>query len=172
MGNKTVSKEKKGTRSGRIPTIICIVVTVIAAAGLVLGYVTGNILWAVTMLLPATVYQVIRTEGVSTRWASWVMLILLVATIVLVIFNVNYDLQQLFGQEEAYVAGHVVPLGDVKMVLPTVMAICAAILLVRTRGRFTRWLGIVIFVSSALIIYLIAPETIQYLLRLVSRQAI
>lgn len=153
-------------------TLICTIITVVAAIGVILGLVTGNVLWPIILLFPAVAYQAYRTEGKSTRWASWVLVVLLVATGVLMIFGVEYDLRQLLGEEEAYVAGHVVPLGDVKTVMPAVMAICALILLLRTRGRYTRWLGAVIFVGSLFIVYAMDAEAIGALLRIAIRRLI
>jgi len=136
------------------------------------GTVTGNVLWPLILLFPAVAYQAYRTEGESTRWASWVLVVLLIATLVLILWGVEYDLRQLLGQEEAYVAGHVVPLGDVKMVMPAVMGICALILLLRTRGRYTRWLAVVIFVASLFIVYSLDPEALGTLIEVALRRVI
>lgn len=153
-------------------TLICTIVTVIAAIGIIMGLVTGNVFWPVVLMFPAVAYQAYRTEGESTRWASWVLALLLVTTFALMIFGVEYDLRQLLGEEEAYVAGQVVPLGDVKTVMPAVMAICAVILLFRTRGRYTRWLAAVIFVTSLFIVYAMDPKTIGTLLRIAIQRVI
>ncbi len=153
-------------------TLICTAITIVAGLGILVGLVTGNVLWPLILLFPAVAYQAYRTEGESTRWASWMLVVLLVTTVVLILWGVEYDLRQLLGQEEAYVAGRVVPLGDVKMVMPAVMSICAVILLVRTRGRYTRWLAVVIFVASLFIVYSIDPEAIGTLIEVAVRSVI
>ena len=148
----------------RHATIICTVLTVIAAIGALLALITGNVLWAIVFLLPAAGYQAYRTEGESTRWASWVLLVLLVATVTVTAFRIDYDLVQLIGEEETRVAGHTVPLGDVKTVMPALVAVCALILLTRTRGRYTRWLAGVIFVSAVVIVFATSPESVGELI--------
>lgn len=93
------------------------------------------------------------------------MLILLLGSIALVVFNINYDLRNLLGQQQRTEAGQTIPLGDVKMVMPALMGVFALILLIRTRGRFTKWLALVIFVAAVVIVYLIDPEAMRELLR-------
>jgi len=63
---------------------------------------------------------------------------LLLAKVVLVVLEIHYDLRDLFGQEQTTVAGQVIPLGDVNMVMPALIRVCALILLIRTRGGFMR----------------------------------
>lgn len=144
---------------------ICAVLTIVAAVGILLGFLTHNLLWPLLLLLPIVGYEVYRTAGETTRWASWAMAVLLVAALILILFGVSYDLSLLFGEEEMQVAGYPVPLGDVKVVMPALMGVCALILVVRTRGRYTRWLGGVIFVASLAIIYMMSPESIVPLIR-------
>lgn len=74
--------------------------------------------------------------------------------------------------EEKYVAGYVVPLGDVKTTAPVVMAILSAILFIRTRGRYTKWLAVIIFVTSFGIIYSLDPQILGKLLRLGASEAL
>ncbi len=152
--------------------LICTVVTIAAGLGIVVGLLTGNLLWPLILLSPAVAYEAYRTAGESTRWASWMLVVLLAATIVLIVWGIDYDLRQLFGEEEAFVAGQVVPLGDIKMVMPAVMGICAVILLLRTRGRYTRWLAVVIFVAALFIVYTMDPEAIGTLVKVAMRRLI
>lgn len=154
-----------GAKPWKYATLISIVVTVIAVIGLVLAFITGKVLWGIVLLLPTVAYEAYRTAGETTRWASWAMLILLVATVVLVVFGINYDLRALLGQQQTTVAGQVIPLGDVKMVMPALMGVCALILLIRTRGRYTKWLALVIFVAAVVIVYQIDPVAMRELLR-------
>ena len=146
-------------------TLICTALTVLALIGILLGILTTMPLIIILFLLPTVVYEVYRTEGKSTKWASWGLLILFVAEIVLVVFKINFNLASFIGMEEKYVAGYVVPLGDVKTTAPIVMAILSAILFVRTRGRYTKWLAVIIFVTSFGIIYSLDPQIFGKLLR-------
>ena len=67
---------------------------------------------------------------------------------------------------EKVVAGYIVPLGDIKIAGPIVMAILSIILFVRTRGRYTKWLAAVIFITCFAIVYAINPEIFKNLLGL------
>jgi hypothetical protein len=58
-----------------------------------------------------------------------------------------------------------VPLGDLRIVGPTVVAVLAVILFTRTRGVYTRWLAGIIFVTCFAIVYLLEPEMFQVLLQ-------
>ncbi len=129
----------------------------VMAAGAVAGIVTGEPLWAVAGLTPITTYEVYRTEGESTRWASWVLLLALVLEGLLLLLNVDVNLATLLGRESETVAGYTVPLGPVTVVGPVVMAVTAIILLVRTRGRFTRWLAAGIILGAGALIYIVDP---------------
>lgn len=139
-------------------TPICIVLTVLAGIGILLGLLTEEILYPVGFLVPTVAYEVYRTEGKSTRWASWAMAGLIVALVVAVVAGWEFDLREIFGTDVTYLEGRDIPLGDVTVVFPALMAVLAAILWARTRGVYTRWLAAIIFVTSAVVVYLAAPE--------------
>jgi hypothetical protein len=63
------------------------------------------------------------------------------------------------------VAGCSVPLGDIRIVGPAVMAVLAIILIVRTRGVYTRWLAANIIVCALALTYVLDPNVFQELLR-------
>jgi len=147
-------------------TPICLVLTLLAGLGIVLGLNTFNPLTIVLFLLPTVLYEVYRTEGASTKFASWGLLIVFVLEILFIVGHVNFDLASFLGTSQRYVAGHVVPLGDIKVVGPTIMAILSIVLFKRTRGRYTRWLAVIIFVSSFAIVYALDPTIFARLLKL------
>jgi hypothetical protein len=151
-------------RPTRHATPICLAPTVPAALGIGLGFVTDEVLWPICFLFPAVAYEAYRTEGPSTRWASWTMAALMVALIALVAFGVDYDLRSLFGADITYVGGKEIPLGDVKVVFPAATAILAVVLWGRTRGIYTRWLAAIIFVTAAVIVFLRAPADLTDML--------
>ena len=93
-----------------------------------------------------------------------VMFIVLILEIVLIAANINFDLASFFGESEKVVAGYTVPLGDIKIVGPIVIATLSIILFVRTRGRYTKWLAAVIFITCFTIVYAINPEIFKNLL--------
>ena len=147
-------------------TMICIVLTVLAALGIIIGLLTWRPIITIIFLLPAVIYEVYRTEGRTTKWAAWTLLVVFIIEIVLVATNISFDLATFFGATEKWVAGHRVPLGDIKVVGPAIMAILSIILFVRTRGRYTRWLAVIIFITSIAIVYTLDPTNFSKLLRL------
>lgn len=147
-------------------TLICIVLSILALLGIIIGVVASNPLITIIFLLPTVIYEVYRTEGKSTRWASWGLLAVFIAEIILIVANVSFDLATFLGVTEKTVGGHNVPLGDIKVFGPTIMAILAIILFVRTRGRYTKWLAMIIFVTSFAIVYTLDPTVFSRLLRL------
>ncbi len=147
-------------------TPICLGLTFLAAVGVLWGLNTLNPLMTMLFLLPTILYEVYRTEGVSTKSASWGLLIVFILEIVFILGNVSFDLASFLGTEQRYIAGHAIPLGDIKVVAPTVMAALSAVLFTRTRGRYTRWLAVIIFASSFAIVYALDPTVFARLLRL------
>ncbi|MGQ9706672.1 MAG: hypothetical protein ACUVWP_06700 [bacterium] len=133
--------------------LVCTILSIIAVIGIVVGLLILNPLIIIFLLLPTVVYEVWRTQGESTRWASWILLIVLIAEIIFIIAGVSFDLTSYLGAEEKYVAGYRVPLGDIKVIGPIIMAILAIILITRTRGRYTKWLAVVIIISAFAIVY-------------------
>lgn len=126
----------------------------------------------ILFLLPAAAYEVYRTEGVSTKWASVAMLLVLIAEIGLILFNVNFNLAEFLGQSEELVGGYWVPLGNIKVLGPTLLAVLSAILIARTRGRYTIWLAVIILVTSFAIVYTLDPTIFKELLRLGVKEGI
>jgi hypothetical protein len=134
---------------------ICLAFTIIAALGIVIGLLIGSPMVIVIALAPSVAYEVYRTEGPSTRWASWALAIVLILQALFLAFNVSLDVASLLGYSSRYVAGYEVPLGDIKVVGPAVMAVLALILMARTRGRYTKWLAVNIIVTSFALIYVL-----------------
>lgn len=149
----------------RYATPICAALTVLAAIGILLGIGTGNAIWTIAMLLPTVGYEAYRTEGESTKWASFALLGVFVAELFLIIFKIDVDLVSFLGETEKTVGGYTVPLGDIKVVGAALMGVCSLILFTRTRGVYTRWLAAVIIVSSLAVIYVLAPEAFPDVLR-------
>ena len=145
--------------------LICAICSVIVVLGVVLGAWLKSPLVIVFALAPSVVYEVYRTEGESTRWASWAMLGVLVLELVLVIFRVSFDVAGFMGASQQNVAGYDVPLGDIKIVGPALMAVLSLILIVRTRGKYTRWLAVNILVGVVALAFLLDPNIGQQLLR-------
>lgn len=145
-------------------TPICLVLTIVAAIGLVYGWLNQNVIAILILLLPAVIYEVYRTEGESTKWSSWMMLITVVLEIWFIWKNVSFDLAQYFGVSEQYMGGYWVPLGEIKIVAPILMAVLAGILFFRTYGKYTKWLAVIIFVGALVTVYILDPNIIKTML--------
>lgn len=147
-------------------TLICSIMTIVALIGIIIGILLSKPLIIVACLFPTVVYEVYRTEGESTRWASWVLLIVLILEIIFIVANISFDLGKFIGQSEKEVAGYIVPLGDIKIFGPIVMGILSIILFIRTRGKYTRWLSIIIFITCFAIIWALNPDIFKNLLKI------
>jgi hypothetical protein len=146
-------------------TPICVGLTIVAVIGMIVGLKLTSPLWVAFLLLPAVIYEIYRTEGESTRWSSIMMLAVLILEIIFIIFKVNYDLAQYLGQTQAYVGGQFVPLGDIKVLAPALLAVLSLILFTRTAGIYTKWLSVVIIVSSFALIFTLSQNAFSDLLR-------
>lgn len=146
-------------------TPICLLLSILALIGIVAGIIDKNALWVILMLLPAVGYEVYRTEGVSTKWASWLLLALIVAEIICLAFNIKFDLATYLDQDYTYVGSTYLPLGELTTVFPMAMAALAIILFIRTNGIYTKWLSVIIFVSMIATVYIISPNGFRELIR-------
>ena len=146
-------------------TPICLMLTVLALLGMAIGTFTLSPIVIILFLIPVVIYEVYRTEGESTRWSSWLLLIVLFAEIFLIYFKINFDLASFFDTETKYIGGYVVPLGDIQTFAPALMAVLSIILFFRTRGIYTKWLAVIIFVASLAIIRLLSPEIFMDLIK-------
>jgi hypothetical protein len=150
--------------------LICTICTILALIGIVLGLIFHNPLFVIFFLMPTVGYEIYRTEGASTKFSSIVIAVVLVAELLLIIFHVNYDLIKFFGTEQEYVAGYSVPLGDIKVFAPILLAILSIVLFIRTYGIYTKWLAVVIFISSFAIIYALDPTIFSQMIRFALRE--
>jgi len=153
-------------------TQISIILTVIAMVGVALGLLLDQSLIILFLLLPTIGYEVYRTEGDSTRFSSLALLGVSIAEILMIIFNVKFDLIKFFGVEEKYVAGYSIPLGDIKVVGPAVIAILSVILFTRTYGKYTKWLSAVIFIAAFAVIYTLDHTLFKQLSKLMIDEGI
>lgn len=145
-------------------TPICLVLTLLLIIGIIWGYLGHSALIITIFLLPTVAYEAYRTEGETTRWASWLMLILIIIELVMIIFKINFDLTNFSFQGYAYVSGYYVPLGDVKIIAPGVMAILSLVLFFRTIGKYTKWLAVLIFIGAFAVVYTLDPNIFKSLL--------
>jgi len=149
------------------PALICALMTLFMIVAIIIGFIIKSAILVLICLLPVVIYEIYRTKGEFTSLSSWLMLAVLIGELVFIIFGINYNLAEYFGSENAYIAGQYVPLGDIKILGPTLMAIFSLVLLVRTYGPYTKWLSVIIFISSFAIIYILNPNAFQDLLKMV-----
>lgn len=152
-------------KSYKYAALICTILTILAAIGIIIGLLTSKPLITILFLLPTVIYEVYRTEGKSTKLASWILLVVFIVEIILIATNIRLNLATFFGETEKYIGGYRVPLGDIKIVAPAVVAVLSIILFVRTRGKYTKWLAAIIFIGCLAIIYTVDPANFNALLR-------
>jgi len=152
-------------------TPICIVLSILVIIGIVVGIWKHSPLLITILLLPAVGYEAYRTEGETTRWASWVMIAVIIAELIVIAFKINYDLVRLFDTNALYVGYTYLPLGNLKVMFPIIMIVLSFMLFLRTIGKYTKWLAILILISSIAIVYAIEPGMLKSLLHIGTDQS-
>jgi hypothetical protein len=145
---------------------ICLILTIVAGLGILIALVQSSALLAIISLLPATVYEVYRTEGESTKLASWGMLGTMVGELVFILFNIDINVADFLQQSQGTVGGYTIPFGNLQVLAPTLLAVLSVVLITKTWGKFTKWLAIVNLVGAFAIIYILDPNIFSELLRL------
>lgn len=153
-------------------TLICLILSILAVIGIVIGVMVENPLPVIFLLFPTVIYEVYRTEGASTKWSSWVLLIVLIAEVVFIISGIGFDIAGYLGEETLNVSGYDVPLGDIKVVAPALMAVLSVILFMRTRGVYTKWLAVIIFITAFVIVYTLDPTIYNRMLGIAVEEAV
>ncbi len=151
---------------------LCTLFMIIAFIGIIFGLIFSQPLITIILLVPTAIYEAYRTEGRSTKTTSYILLVVLLAEIILILFNIQFNVAEILGADQQLIGGYWVPLGDLRIVGPTIMAVLSVILYTRTRGVYTRWLAAIIFVTSFAIIYMIDPVGFQDLLNYGIREAL
>lgn len=146
-------------------TAICLGLTLLAIVGVLWGLNALNPLIIMLFILPSVLYEVYRTEGKSTKLASWGLLIVFIAEILFIITGFSFNLAEFLQTGQERIAGYAIPLGDIKVVFPIIIAILSVILFKRTRGRYTKWLAVIIFAGAFAIVYSLDPTIFTSLLR-------
>ena len=139
-------------RSTEHPALICFICTILTIAGIAAGWYWHKALVETIALLPAAAYEAYRTEGVSTIWASWGMLAILIAEAVLVIGNFNINIAKYAVK---YIPG--LPAVDIKLAGPVIMAYFCYILIKRTAGIYTKWLAVVMLIGCIVLVLVLDP---------------
>lgn len=151
--------------------LICTILSIVAVLGIIASLIWKTPIPGIVLLIPTVAYEIYRTEGASTKIASVIIGLVLILELVLVITKVDIDLSKLLGEDTKYIAGYEVPLGLLTIVGPTAMAVLSVVLFVRTYGVFTKWLAVVIFITSLAIVYTINPPMFGELLKFALKEA-
>ena len=140
-------------RSTKYTALICGILTATTILSLAAGYYFHKPLITAIAMIPLVGYEVYRTEGVSTIWASWGMLLMLALLLVLMIGGISFDIMK-------FVKMTGLPLQslDISTLIPLAMAFFAFVLIRRTAGVYTKWLSVVILLASAGLFFLMDPE--------------
>lgn len=151
---------------------ICIGLTVLALIGAAISIWRQSPLTMMFFVLPAVAYEVYRTEGKSTKAAAWGLLAVYLVEIVCLIFGISFNIASWLELEETTISGMLVPLGEITVVMPIIIAALSVTLFVKTWGVYTKWLAVIIFLSTFVVIYLVDPSIFQSLLQSGAKQAI
>ncbi len=162
-------RSEGGPARGGRAFLYCLALTVLALGGAAAGVWWNLPVLIAACALPAAVYELIRTEGLSTKLASFLLVGLMAAELAVLVLGIEVDLAKIAGIGPIVVGGYRLPLGDVRVVGAAVMAILSVVLFMRTRGIFTKWLAVVLFASSFAFIYSAAPDEFGRLLGLAER---
>lgn len=140
--------------------LICLILTLIAAAGAAIGIWKSLPIVVIILMLPAVLYEVYRTEGIMTKFASVGILAVLIGEIVLILGNYNINLAQVIPS-----LGFLnMPL-DIKLAGPVIIAFLSLMLLRRSGGIYTKWLAVVIFAASVALFYTLEPSLFRTILQ-------
>ncbi len=142
--------------------LICGILTFIAVVGSVAGiWKTMPIIVAVS-IIPAIVYEIYRTEGVFTKMASWLALIVTIAALYVIHKNIMIDIIPIIAKFiKIPVTATLIPAG---LIAPVMLVIIAVYLFRRTAGIYTRWLAVVILIGSVALFYCIDPQLVKNVL--------
>jgi len=147
------------------PVLVCTIFSIWMIIGVILGFAIKSPLVIAAFLLPVVAYEIYRTRGHYTTMSSWFLAIVLILEIIFIVFGISWNLGKYLNLEYSYIGGQYVPLGDIKILAPMLLAIFSTILFIRTYGPYTKWLSVIIFVSAFIIIYVMSPEMSRELLR-------
>ncbi len=147
-----VPKTRKGG-GFTTPSNVCILCTIFAVSFILLSFGFNSPYLILVGYFPAVVYEAIRTEGTYTKLSSVGMLVLTILEALAIAGVIRFNLATFLDQEQAYFYGYWLPLGDIVFVFPLITIVLAILLFQQTAGRYTKWLSIIILVSSAALIW-------------------
>lgn len=112
--------------------------SVITGSGILLGLLRVSPLIIVICLLPALIYTANKEKS---EWTGWAMLSLMSVEIVVLLLKIKLDLAGFLSTSSLYVGGQIVPIGDIRVVLPAFTVVIALILFSRKPDINNKWLA-------------------------------
>lgn len=149
----------------RLAIILCACLTVVTLVTIILGFYLKNPYIVILGILPAAIYETVRTEGYYTKAGSILIMVLTLLEILAIRGWIHFDLASALGRDTIYFSGYILPLGNIVFIFPAVAAIISVVLFFRTYGPYTKWLSILLLLSSATLIYLLSKESLFDLIR-------
>lgn len=151
------SEEKK--EGGKVPVIICSILTVWALLALIIGMLLQNSYVIIVGIIPAAIYETWRTEGFYTKAISAILAILSILEIFVIkgIIKFNF-LAPTETIQTVYLQGYFLPLVDAKFFVPALMLIASIMLIYYTYGIYTKWLSITLTVGTIGLLYLLNKQ--------------
>ena len=157
-------KAKKGGKFNT-PTILCIIFSIFALLAIGLSFYLQNPYLILVGYFPAVVYEAMRTAGPYTKAASAGMVLLIILEALAIKGVIQFNLADFLGKETAYIKGYWLPLGEIVTVFPLITIVLAILLFQRTIGRYTKWLSVIILVSSVALLWQINKEALIDIVR-------
>jgi hypothetical protein len=139
----------------KIPAIICTIITILVVIGLIASIIFKNPYYIIISMFLAAIYELWRTEGYYTKMESLGILVLVILEVLALKGIIKLDLAKELNTKEIYLAYRQFPLGDIRIILPIGMALVSLGLLWRTYGAYTKWLSILLVISSLVLLYLV-----------------
>lgn len=132
--------------------LICIILSIVAGIGILAGIFFKWPLIITITAIPAIVYEIYRTEGFFTKIVSFLCLIIVLAVIFTTVTDSMLDLSKISdGISKSIPALH--ESMQAAILGPILLVILSIFLFKRTSGFYTKWLSIIILMSSLALFY-------------------
>jgi len=163
--NQETASGEQDKEGGKLAAQICVGISIFTIITLILGLLFKNPYFLIAGIVPAAIYEAWRTEGYYTKGSSIAIAILVVLEILAILEIIKINLAQILGQDQAYYGGYIFPLGDIKFVFPIVAVILSILLIYRTYGKYTKWLAVLLLITSVALLYLVNKGALLELIK-------
>lgn len=160
-----MDQQNQSQENRKAPLIICLILTLITLATIIIGFYFKNPYYIILGIFPAAIYEAIRTEGYYTKAGSIIILAAVILEILVLKGLIRFNLASFFNQENIYFSGYLIKLGEISLIFPALAAIISVVLLIRTYGIYTKWLAILLLASSICLLYIVNREGLFEIIR-------